>query len=263
MTVHPSIPSALTIAGSDSGGGAGLQADLRTFAAFGVHGLSAITCLTAQDPKAVRAIEPVKASMVQAQIECARAAFRPAAGKIGMLYSARVVRAVADSVRRIKRMPWVIDPVLVSSSGAPLLQRSAFQSLKTELLPLAALMTPNIPEAETLTGRTIRNPEGMRAAARQLFDQFGCAVLVKGGHLKGGGSAVDILYDGREEHLLAMPRSPGPSMHGTGCTLSAAITAGLARGDNLLHAIQTAKEFTARAITRHRRVRGQRVLALA
>ena len=250
----------MTIAGSDSGGGAGIQADLNTFAALGVHGVTAITCLTAQTPKSVRLIESVKPSMVAAQIESALSTFRPHAGKIGMLFSVKTVDAVIESLRPFPRVRLVVDPILVSSSGTALLRPGALRSFKTRLLPLATLITPNIPEAETLTGRLIREPEDMRAAARSLYESMGRAVLLKGGHGKEGRIAMDLFYDGREEYMLTLPRVRGATVHGTGCTLSAAITAGLARGESLLRAIQAAKEFTTEAIAAHRRVQGQRIL---
>jgi hydroxymethylpyrimidine/phosphomethylpyrimidine kinase len=225
-----SLPLALTIAGSDSGGGAGIQADLKTFAALGVHGTSAITCLTAQNPAGVTGIQAATPAIVRAQLEAVVAELPPAAVKTGMLFSTAIVRVVADFIRAGKRPPLVVDPVMVATSGAVLLKPAAIRALTEELLPLATLLTPNLHEAELLLGRKLVSVEDLRSAAAELHARFGCTVLAKGGHLPGLREAVDIFRDDREELLLAAPFVRGVGTHGTGCTYSAAVTAGLARG---------------------------------
>lgn len=246
------IACALTIAGSDSGGGAGIQADLKTFASLGVHGTSAVTCLTAQNPEGVRAIHPCPAAMVRHQIEAVFAELPPAALKTGMLYSAPIIRAVAEALRERRATPFVLDPVMVATSGAPLLKPEAMRALCSELLPLATLVTPNLHEAEILTRSELRGVADLRRAARALHEQFGCATLLKGGHLRGLKSAVDIFWDGREELLLEAPFIRGLSTHGTGCTYSAAITGYLARGLTLGRAVVRAKDYITQAIAQSR-----------
>jgi hydroxymethylpyrimidine kinase/phosphomethylpyrimidine kinase len=241
------IPCALTIAGSDSGGGAGIQADLSTFAAVGVHGTSVVACLTAQNPRSVSAVQTARPTMVRA---C----------KTGMLYEARIIKEVAAFFRARRRCPLVVDPVMVATSGALLLKSSAVRALVQDLLPQAILITPNLPEAERLTGLRITEPEHLRAAARILVEQFGGAALVKGGHLGGTAEAMDLFFDGRNEWLLTAPRVRGVHTHGTGCTLSAAIVAYLARGCALPEAVAQAKSFLTRAIAHHRRVGSHAVL---
>ena len=252
-------PIALTIAGSDSGGGAGIQADLKTFAALKVHGTSAITCLTAQNPCRVRAIEPCSPTMVREQIAAVFEELPPAAAKTGMLFSAEIIRVVAKVLRQ-RRFALVVDPVMIATSGAELLQKDAVRALTTELLPLATVITPNVPEAEALLGTKIHEPEDLRRAARELFERHGCAALVKGGHLKTGDEAVDVFYDGRTELLLGSPRVSGVKTHGTGCTYSAAITALMARGETLERAVQGAKTFVANAIANSLRAASHDVL---
>ena len=242
------LPIALTIAGSDSGGGAGIQADLRTFAALGVHGTTAITCVTAQNPKEVRAIQPMKPDLVWQQLEAVFSQLPPRAVKTGMLFSTEIIHAVAKFFGEGKRRSLIVDPVMASTSGAPLLEPSAIGALKQELLPLALLVTPNLHEAELLAGFPIREPEEMRSAARRIAEQFGCAALVKGGHLQGTDVALDILFDGRNEYLLEAPFVKGISTHGTGCTYSAAITGYCALGCNLLEEVQSAKDYISQAI---------------
>ena len=212
------LPIALTIAGSDSGGGAGLQADLKTFAALGVHGTSAITCVTAQNPRRVTGIQPVRADFVREQIETVFAELRPAAVKTGMLFSADIIRAVAEFFARGKKPPLIVDPVMVATSGAVLLKPRAIRDLKERLLPLATLVTPNLDEAQILVGRKLRTVEDLRAAAREIHSRFGCAVLVKGGHLKNLSAATDVFFDGNKVRVLTAPFVRGISTHGTGCT---------------------------------------------
>jgi len=251
MNQRPSIPVALTIAGSDSGGGAGIQADLKTFAALGVHGTCAITCLTAQNPKRVLAVEPCSPKMLRQQIEAVFGELSPAAAKTGMLFSADNVRIVAEyfsspSVR--KKTPLVVDPVMISTSGRHLLEPAARKALCETLLPVAMLVTPNLDEAEVLAGQKIGGPEDLRAAARKIFVRYGCAVLAKGGHMKNSREATDIFFDGETELLLSAPFVRGISTHGTGCTYSAAICAGLAKGSSLVEAVQLGKQFITDAI---------------
>ena len=254
------IPVAMTVAGSDSGGGAGIQADLKTFASLGVHGTSVITCVTAQNPRSVRSVEACSVRIVRQQLEAIFEELRPVAAKTGMLYSTPIIRAVADFFRDGQPVPLVVDPVMVSTSGTPLLKPAAIKTLLAELLPLAVLVMPNLPEAEVLVGRKLRSVEDMRWAARMLHGQFGCATLVKGGHLRGFREAVDIFYDGREELLLSAPFVRGLRTHGTGCTYSTAVTGYLARGLPLAQAVRRAKEYITQAIARRQIVGGHSVL---
>ncbi|MGA2557326.1 MAG: bifunctional hydroxymethylpyrimidine kinase/phosphomethylpyrimidine kinase [Verrucomicrobiota bacterium] len=246
-------PVALTIAGSDSGGGAGIQADLKTFAALGVHGASAITCITAQNPGAITRLEACAAKMVRAQIEAVFSYAPPAAAKTGMLYSAAIVREVARFFRRTRGVPLVVDPVMMATSGRRLLQREALATLRRELLPLAALVTPNLAEAEALIGKRIRTPEELRAAARIIYQNCGCAALVKGGHLAGGDKAVDFLCSAGGEWMVWAPRVKDAALHGGGCRYSAAITAWLARGKPLREAVELGKTYIANVIAALRR----------
>ena len=254
------LPIALTIAGSDSGGGAGIQADLKTFASLGVHGTSAITCVTAQNPRGVLGIQACRPELVRQQIEAVFAALPPAAVKTGMLYSAEIIRTVSRFFRGARRPPLVVDPVMVATSGARLLKPSAIDLLKQELLPLAAIITPNLDEAEILLGEKLQSVEDLRAAARALHGLFGCPALVKGGHLRGLKQAVDIFYDGNEELLLSARFVRGVSTHGTGCTYSAALAGYLARGHSLSQAVRQAKEYITQAIARSQCAAGHSVL---
>ncbi len=249
------IPTALTIAGSDSGGGAGIQTDLKTFASLRVHGTSAITCVTAQNPLQVLGVEPCSPGIVRLQLEAVCQQLHPAAAKTGMLYSADLIRTVAAFLAN-RHLPLIVDPVMVSTSGAELLKTDAVKSLCDELLPLATLVTPNVQEAELLTGNTLKSVEDLRAAARLLHRRFSCAALVKGGHLRGLKSAVDIFYDGRQELLLSAPFIREAGTHGTGCTYSAAITAYLARGYSLARAVSQAKEYITQAIVQRQATSG-------
>jgi len=243
------LPVALTIAGSDSGGGAGIQADLKTFASLGVHGTTAVTAITAQNPVTINGIQACSAELVRRQIEAVFAEFQPAASKTGMLYSAGIIRAVAQFFRR-NPSPLVIDPVMVSTSNASLLKSSALKTLVYELLPLASLIMPNVPEAEVLLGKKIRSAEDLRSAANEIHERFGCATLIKGGHLRGLKVAVDIFYDGKQQLLLSAPFIRGVRTHGTGCVYSAAVTAFLARGCSLRLAVQRGKQYITEAIAR-------------
>ncbi len=246
-------PIALTIAGSDSGGGAGIQADLKTFAAFGVHGTSAIACLTAQNPKRVLGVEPCSPKMLRQQIEAVFAELPPSAVKTGMLYSAEnigvVVKFFGQPPASSPQPRLIVDPVMVSTSGARLLKPAAEKILKEQLLPLATLVTPNLDEAEILAGQKIRSPEDLRSAARIIVSRYGCAALVKGGHLKNSREAIDVFFDGEMELLLSAPFVKGVSTHGTGCTYSAAICAALALGHDLPPAVEIGKNFITAAIS--------------
>ncbi len=255
------LPVALTIAGSDSGGGAGIQADLKTFASLGVHGTTAVTSITAQNPLAISAIQPSSPELVHRQIEAVFTGFRPAASKTGMLYSAEIIRVVAQFFRR-HPSPLVIDPVMVSTSGAALLKSPALKALMDELLPLSLLVMPNVAEAEVLVGKKIRSAEDLRAAAREVQERFGCATLVKGGHLRGLKHAVDIFYDGKQELLLSAPFIRGVRTHGTGCVYSAAVTAFLARGYSLPSAVQRGKQYITEAIAHSRKAGKHAVLGV-
>jgi hydroxymethylpyrimidine kinase/phosphomethylpyrimidine kinase len=258
MTKRKFLPAVLTIAGSDSGGGAGIQADLKTFAALGVHGTSAIACLTAQNPKRVLAVEPCSPKMLRRQIEAVFEELKPAAVKTGMLFSAKNILVVANFFRnsklKTKNLKLVVDPVMVATSGARLLQPAAEKILKEKLLPLAALVTPNLDEAEILAEQKIASPEDLRSAARKIFTRYGCAALVKGGHLKNCSEALDVFFDGENELLLSAPFVRGVSTHGTGCTYSAAICAALALGHHLPHAVELGKNFITMAILNSYRI---------
>lgn len=245
---------ALTIAGSDSGGGAGVQADLKTFAALGVHGTSAITCLTAQNPKGVLGILPVEAKFVRQQLDALFGELPPRAAKTGMLFSAEIVEAVCDYFAALRRPPpLVVDPVMIATSGASLVRDGALNSLE-KLFRWATIITPNLNEAAALLGRELGEPEELRRAARDLHEALGCAVLAKGGHLRGLGDAVDFYVDADEELLLSAPRVRGVVTHGTGCTYAAAIAAHLARGLPLRESVIASKKFISGAIAHSHRI---------
>jgi hydroxymethylpyrimidine/phosphomethylpyrimidine kinase len=235
------IPIALTVAGSDSGGGAGLQADLKTFAILGVHGTTVLSCLTAQNPVSVAAFHSIPVSFVRAQLETVFAELPPVAAKTGMLYSAAIIRAVADWFSQHPEVKLVIDPVMIATSGTVLLRPTALRVLQDRFLPLAAVVTPNLDEAAALLGRPLRSVEDLSLAARGIHGRWGVPTLIKGGHLRDTPLATDVFWDGRQERILAAPFIRGVATHGTGCTYSAAITACLAHGDSLLQAVSTAK----------------------
>ncbi len=240
------LPVALTIAGSDSGGGAGIQADLKTFAALGVHGCSVITALTAQNTVTVTAIHDVPPDFVRAQFDAVVPDLRPSAAKTGMLSSPEIIETVAKAVEDYRLEQLVVDPVMVAKGGAKLLRDEAVQALRSRLLPLAAVITPNLPEAEVLLQRPVHSLDERRQAARDLRALGPRAVVVKGGHAEG--APVDILFDGEE--LIEMPaqRIPTTNTHGSGCTFSAAIAAGLAKGLPVRGAVEEAKAFITGAI---------------
>ena len=238
---------ALTIAGSDSGGGAGIQADLKTFQQFGVFGTSVIVALTAQNTRQVRAVESVPEAMVSAQLTALAEDLPPAALKTGMLAEATLVRLVARAIRENGWSPLVVDPVMVSTSGARLLSTEAEEVMREDLLPLAALVTPNLDEAAILTGRVVHDVPTMERAGAILI-RFGAgAALIKGGHLSGP-VLTDVLVTPSATRHFNRPRIETLSVHGTGCTLSAAITAGLALGRSLERAVEDGLDFVHRAI---------------
>lgn len=245
MTTHERT-IALTIAGSDSGGGAGIQADLKTFHTFGVFGTSAITAITAQNTVGVRAVHAIPLADVRAQIDAVAEDLRPAAFKTGMLATKALVRTVSKAIQEHGLTQYVMDPVMVATSGDRLLDEDAVAALRETLLPLATLITPNLPEAAILTGLTIESVEDMHAAATRLVEMGAGAALVKGGHLDG--DVVDVLYDGRTVRSWSHPRIDTRHTHGTGCTLSAAIVAGLAKEATLEESVEASITWTTEAI---------------
>jgi hydroxymethylpyrimidine/phosphomethylpyrimidine kinase len=242
------MKKALTIAGSDSGGGAGIQADLKTFQAFGVYGMSAVTALTAQNTTGVQGVFDVPPEFVRKQIESVMTDIGVDAAKTGMLSNAAIVRTVAEAVRRFRIPNLVVDPVMVAKSGDPLIAPDARDAVREELFPLATVVTPNRFEAEALLGHRIGNLADMREAARELA-KSGCRwVVLKGGPLDIGSRAVDVACDGREIFLLRSSRYPSGNVHGSGCTFASAIAAGLARGLPPPEAMKRAKRYVALAI---------------
>jgi hydroxymethylpyrimidine/phosphomethylpyrimidine kinase len=261
------MPTALTIAGSDSSAGAGIQADLKTFAAFGVYGVSAITAVTAQNTAGVQSVSPLSADDVTAQIEAVAADIAIQATKIGMLATAAIVEAVAAAIEELDLPLVVLDPVLVSTSGEPLLDADGVQALRLELLPRARVVTPNIPEAEVLSGRVITSSDDAREAARLIHAQGAAAVIIKGGHMAEGGTkgrgqskgrgqraegsmqeVIDLLFDGHTFHEFRAPRVDVKRAHGTGCAYASAVAASLARGRALPDAAERAQRYVAGAI---------------
>ena len=240
------IRKAITIAGSDSGAGAGIQADLKTFAALGVYGTSAITAITAQNTVGVTQVLALSPKLVGAQIDAVIGDIGAHALKTGMLANAAIIDMVAKKIREHRVKNIVVDPVMVATSGDLLIQKNAVAALRSKLIPLAAVVTPNIPEAEELTGMKLRTPEDTREAARQIIKMGAKTVVIKGGHLKG--PAVDILYDGKKFTTLNAPRIRTKNTHGTGCTFSAAIAAYRARGETVESAVVAAKKFITAAI---------------
>ncbi len=239
----------MTLAGSDSGGGAGIQADIKVFAALGVHGTSVVTCVTAQNPSEVRAIQPISARMVIEQMKSLSTGLRPRAMKTGLLYSSHIVRAVLEGLSAFNNIPWVVDPVMVATSGALLLKPSAIRLYQDRIFPKATLITPNLQEARRLLGTPLKTSKDAEKAAECLFHRHGTPVLLKGGHLGQRSSECrDYLYDTCGPVCFVAPRHRVRSTHGTGCTLSAAITAYLAMGHPLRESVALGKEFTNAAI---------------
>jgi hydroxymethylpyrimidine/phosphomethylpyrimidine kinase len=249
------VPIALTVAGSDCSAGAGIQADLKTFSALGVYGLTAVTCIVAEVPRKVSRIEPVTATMVREQIEVLLKNFRVGAIKTGLLCSADIVSAVVQAIQdtgkeTARPVPLVVDPVMIATSGDNLLGPGAVESYKNKLFPLATLITPNLDEAALLLETTIEDRKQMENAARALAREYRASILLKGGHLRGN-NAIDLLFHHGELTEFPAPFVPGVETHGTGCTYSAAITAGLASGFSLEPAIKRAKKFVTESIARH------------
>jgi hydroxymethylpyrimidine/phosphomethylpyrimidine kinase len=240
------IPKALTIAGSDSGGGAGIQADLKTFSAFRVFGMSVITAVTAQNSLGVQGVENLPPAFVALQLRSVLSDFGAGAAKCGMLSTAPIIEAVAATLADDPIEKLVVDPVMVAKSGDALLQPDARQALIERVLPLALVVTPNLPEAESLAGIPVASRPDMEEAARRIHRLGPRYVLVKGGHLKG--DAIDLLWNGKAFTAFRAPRIDSGNTHGTGCTLSAAIAAGLARGQAIGDAIRDAKAYVTRAI---------------
>lgn len=240
------MQTVLTIAGSDCSGGAGIQADLKTIAAHGLYGMSVITALTAQNTTGVFGIKEISPAFVRKQLDCVFEDIRPNAVKIGMVSSATIVDAIADGLKWWSPENIVIDPVMISTSGRTLLQSDAVDALRTHLLPLADLVTPNLPEAEALCGFPIVNAVDMERAARAITQSIGCATLVKGGHA--AGAADDVLCLQGKLHWFHGKRIQNPNTHGTGCTLSSAIACGLACGQSLPDSIAAAKDYLGGAL---------------
>ena len=238
--------TALSIAGSDCSGGAGIQADLKTMTMNGVFAMSALTALTAQNTTGVSAILEVTPTFLAQQIDAVFEDIRPDAVKIGMVSSSELIRTIAGRLQHWNAENVVVDPVMVATSGARLIAEDAIETLKEELLPLAAVVTPNIPEAEILAGITIHDETDMLAAAKTISERYGCAVLCKGGH--NVNDANDLLYAGGEATWFCGKRIPNPNTHGTGCTLSSAIAANLAKGCDLPAAVHRAKDYISGAL---------------
>ncbi len=264
MPQRSSRPIALTIAGSDSGGGAGIQADLKTFEAHGVHGTTAITSVTAQNPARVRGLRAVSPAFVREQIEAVFEALPPKAAKTGLLGSAAIIRQVSQIWER-RPVPLVVDPVMVATSGAELLPPAARTALLRDLFPLATLITPNLPEASALLGQPLHSFEDLRQAAAELHRRFGCSVLLKGGHLKSSRGqprrGTDVLCHRGQCSVLESAFVSSIKTHGTGCTLSAAIAANLALGLDLPSAVRRAKDYVTRAIAHSYRIGRHHALA--
>lgn len=242
------MKKALTIAGSDSGGGAGIQADLKTFQELGVYGMSALTAVTAQNTLGVQGVFPMTAEAVAKQIQSVGEDIGTDAIKTGMLFNAEIIEAVAEKIKQFGWEKVVIDPVMIAKGGASLLQQEAVSALKKDLLPLCLIITPNIPEAEVLTGMSIRTIDEKKEAAKRIHKLGAKNIVIKGGHDEQTNESVDVLYDGREIAYFSSSRIETKNTHGTGCTFSAAITAQLAKGASVHEAVSTAKEFIQAAI---------------
>ena len=241
-----SVRRAMTIAGSDSGAGAGIQADLKTFAAFGVYGTSVVTAITAQNTQRVTDVLELPATLIASQIDAIVSDIGTDAVKTGMLSSSAIIDAVVDKLQEYRLANVVVDPVMVAKSGDKLLQDEAVEALRTRLIPLAAVVTPNIPEAQVLTGRKVESLDDARTAAGELVRMGARVAVVKGGHLQG--PATDIMYDGREFRAFTHQRIATTSTHGTGCTFASAVAAGLARGTPVRDAVSQAKTYVTAAI---------------
>ncbi|WP_246938931.1 bifunctional hydroxymethylpyrimidine kinase/phosphomethylpyrimidine kinase [Bacillus pinisoli] len=238
---------ALTIAGSDSGGGAGIQADIKTFQELQVFGMTAITAITSQNTLGVQDVFPIPVETITSQLKSIADDLTPDALKTGMLFSSELIEAVSEAIRMYSFRNLVVDPVMVAKGGAQLLQEEAVEAVKNHLIPLATIITPNIPEAEVLTGKNIKTIEDRKEAAKWLKDLGAEHVIIKGGHGLEE-MAVDLYYDGTNFELLSTPRLQTKNTHGTGCTFSAAITANLAKGKSVFAAVQDAKNYIQLAI---------------
>lgn len=237
---------ALTIAGSDSSGGAGIQADIKTMITNGVYAMSVITALTAQNTTGVRSIEEASPKFVADQLDSVFEDIFPDAVKTGMLSSTEIIEVIGKKLREYGAKNIVIDPVMVATSGAKLIADEAIEALKTELFPLATVITPNIFEAEIISGLKIKDAKDMEVAAKEIYDKYGCSVLLKGGHSIN--DANDLLYTDKKIHWFKGERIDNPNTHGTGCTLSSAIASNLAKGKDLVKSVETAKEYISNAL---------------
>jgi hydroxymethylpyrimidine/phosphomethylpyrimidine kinase len=244
----PTVPRALTIAGSDSGGGAGIQADLKTFSALGVYGASVITAVTAQDTRRVYGFVEMAPDFVAAQIDAVLGDIGADAVKTGMLASAPIIEVVAERLQRWEVTSLVVDPVMVAKGGDRLLREDAVQALKDKLLPLALVVTPNIPEAEVLVGRELKTWESVLEAAREIAGMGARNVVMKGGHRQDDANATDVLFDGRTFRDFSVGRVPTTSTHGTGCTFASAIAASLAKGETVENSVLAAKAYVTKAL---------------
>ena len=241
-------PIALTLAGVDSSGGAGVAVDLSTFNTLGVRGKCVVTAVTAQSSKAVWGVQGTRPAIITAQLEAAFSECPPQVAKCGMLYSGGVVEAIAEFWGR-RRTPLVVDPVLATSSGKSLLNPAGMRALKRRLLPLAKVVTPNVPEAEELSGMSIKSPDDMRRAVRALYETYGCAAVITGGHLHDK-EILEVLYDGRDECEFAAPRLRGGPWRGTGCRFASAVAAELAQGNSLSAAVGKATQWVSAALAK-------------
>ncbi len=242
------VPRAMTIAGSDSGGGAGVQADLKTFAALGVYGTSVLTAITAQNTLRVTDVLELPTSLIESQFEAVVSDIGADAVKTGMLSSSAIIETVATKIQEHGLKNLVVDPVMVAKSGDRLLREDAIEALRTHLIPLASVVTPNVPEAEALAGRSIENLDDARGAAREIVDMGAKTAVVKGGHLNG--PPTDILFDGKEYRAYDAPRIETANTHGTGCTFASATAAGLAKGLSVGEAVAQAKAYVTDAMRR-------------
>ncbi|MDZ5607434.1 bifunctional hydroxymethylpyrimidine kinase/phosphomethylpyrimidine kinase [Bacillus pseudomycoides] len=243
------VNKALTIAGSDSGGGAGIQADLKTFQELGVYGMTAITAITAQNTLGVQGVYPVTPQGIQEQLNSIGTDLTPDAVKLGMLFSSEIIKVVAENIKKFGWNNIVLDPVMIAKGGASLLQQEAVQALKEYLLPIATVVTPNVPEAEVLTGMEIHNIQDSKEAAKELYRLGAKYVLMKGGHATyQGNEVIDFLFDGEQFIEYRSERIDSKQTHGSGCTFASAVTAGLAKGYPIEEAVQEAKKFISIAI---------------
>ncbi|NIX15952.1 MAG: bifunctional hydroxymethylpyrimidine kinase/phosphomethylpyrimidine kinase [Candidatus Dadabacteria bacterium] len=242
------MPKALTIAGSDSGGGAGIQADLKTFTAHKVYGMSVLTSITAQNTNKVLGIHNLSPEFIGLQLVAVATDFEVNAAKTGMLSNKTIIKSISDQLKRYKIPNLVVDPVMISKSGARLLEKEAETSLKNDIIPLAFVVTPNIPEAEVIAGMEIGSIDQMKEACEKIIEIGPKNVLIKGGHLKDNKDAVDIFYDGTDFYEIATKWIKTKNTHGTGCTYSAAICANLAKGMEVLESVSKAKDYVTSAI---------------